>query len=112
MCFSPFHSEVFVAQGEEGKQYAIKVFRTDVVSEKPFVNEAKIMLALPHHPVLPRVLGRGSLGGFPFLAMEYLPYPTLTKFIEIEGALSEDDAYTLASSWCVGVCHLPTTPQF
>jgi len=88
---------VLHAVRDDGAEAAVKVCVTqDPDAETRFAREIKVMRAMPRSPHLVEYLAHGHTGdGRSFLAMEYVPGPTLADGIAVRPRMSPEHAVVL-----------------
>ena len=95
----------------DGDVYALKVRkREDDPSTRPQFRREATTLARLRHPVLPRVRSAGTVGGRPYLVMEYIDGRPLSEVLEA-GPLSERDALRLGMDVARGLAALHRADQ-
>ena len=103
------------AKGETNAspRFALKILPPPVARAEPqrlerFRREIRLGLALPPHPAIARTVEGGEVRGVHFLAMEFVPGPTLRKKVHRSGPLTADRAAALALDLVAGLDHLHT----
>ena len=90
-------ADVFRAQDSMlDRDIAVKAFRVGASDVRRFETEARI-LARFDHPNLVRVYDVGTEAEQPYVVLQLIPGPTLTRRLEEQGALAEPEARRVAT---------------
>jgi serine/threonine protein kinase len=100
-------------ESNAGPRFALKILPPPVARAEPqrlerFRREIRLGTALPPHPAVAKTVEGGEINGVHFLAMEFVPGPTLRKRIHRRGPLTPERAATLAFDLAAGLGHLHT----
>jgi hypothetical protein len=102
-------SDTFLAQhGTTGQEVALKVphlHRADDAEFRARFHQEAQLGARLIHPNLVRILDPGQVTGRPYLAMEYLPGPTLDERLGKQGSLPLDEFLTIATGAAKAMAH-------
>src|SRR5689334_24949763 len=104
-------ANVYLAEDQElGRRVAIKILDDRHAADDSFIErfrrEAKNAAGL-NHPNIVAIYDRGEAEGTYYIAMEYLPGPTLKDVIQRAGTIPADTAidYTLQVLQALGFAH-------
>lgn len=82
--------DVYLATTDDGQQVALKVINRRYADDEQFVKrfrrEIEALTDL-HHPNIANPIGFGEHDGLPYLAMEFVPGPSLSQLLEHHGPL-------------------------
>ncbi len=93
-------ADVYLAEDESlGRLVAVKVLKARLAADDEFVERFRIearAAASLNHPSIVGVYDRGSADGATYIAMEYVRGESLKQRLRRDGALSPDEAVTIA----------------